>query len=200
VTNANGLKSCVDNYLLERAVGDDAVSSAAKLGRVISGKPGAIHIPSLERIVRSSLRALTVLCLTSTFVLAATRFAPISRAATLTSCGSSSASDSAYFLAFVRRVATDPAYSTARDFAGIPTSDSVAFWGNSAACDTVSTRFRAHLVAQTGDSLWDAVPVLLVRTFPNGFVADPKMTEEGGIHTLVTLDSSLSIVKVWKTR
>jgi len=171
-----------------------------KYAAYVSGRPGSIHIPSLERIVHSFLRTLTVLCLTSASMLAATRFAPISRAATRTSCGNSSASDSAYFFALVRRVATDSAYSAARDFAGIPTSDSVAFWGNPAACDTVSTRFRAHLVGQTGDTLWDALPVLLVRTFPNGFVADPMMTEEGGIHTLVTLDSSLSIVKVWKTR
>lgn len=121
------------------------------------------------------------------------------RALPVADCGSTTASDSAYLIEFVRRVATDPGYGAARTFSQIPQSDSAKFWATPADCDRASSRYRAHLVAETGDSSWESSPVLLVRIFPSRFVADPQMTDGHGSHVLVTLDTNLNILKVWKT-
>lgn len=122
------------------------------------------------------------------------------RAAPVPDCGSTTRSDSAYFIDFARRVATAPDFEAVRAFSQIPLSDSATFWANPTQCDTVSARYRAHVIAETGDSLWGTTPVLLVRIYPNRFLADPMMTDGQGAHILVTLDTSLHIVKVWKTQ
>jgi hypothetical protein len=94
----------------------------------------------------------------------------------------------------------DTGFGAARVYSQIPLSDSARFWSSASACETVSARYRAHLIAQTGDSLWSAPPVLLIRVFPNRFVADPQMTDGNGAQVLLTLDANLNILKVWNVR
>lgn len=151
--------------------------------------------------MRSSLKVLIAVAAVSVSVAVGYGFsARPALASQILDCATTTASDSAYLIDFVRRVAIHPDYSAARTFSQIPQSDSVKFSATPEKCDTVSVKYRAHLVAETGDSLWDAVPVLLLRVYPNRYLADPKLTDGNGGHVLVTLDTNLNILKVWKTR
>lgn len=150
--------------------------------------------------MRASLKAVLGLFTLSALTMVGVGGIESARATQPSDCGSTTTSDSAYLIDFVSRVATDTGYSAARLYSNIPLSDSAKFWPSASDCDSVSTRYRAYLVAQTGDSLWPPTPVLLVRVFPNRFVADPKMTDGNGAQVLVTLDENLNILKVWNVR
>lgn len=126
---------------------------------------------------------------------------PVLRTRAFSECLSGSASDSGYFLEFVRSIANPAASAVMRLASDLPAvaSDSIRIVGTPAQCDSVAVRYRQYYATNRGDTTMPLLPVMIARVAPNRFVADPRVSTASAGTEWITLDSTMHIVKVWRT-
>lgn len=136
---------------------------------------------------------------TSVGIASAKLAVPAPKFSVMLGCGSTTAADSAGFLAFIRDFVSSPivGYRTHSGLPALP-ADSVSFGGTSVQCDSVTARYNALRTAETGVA-WTSVPVLMLRVGPTHWVADPKVEDIDGHREWIILDSTFTIIKVLRT-
>ena len=150
--------------------------------------------------MRTPLIVLTGALAMSTYV-GVVGAAPLARANRpgTSGCGTTTANDSAGFLEMFRGVVSSPVIGDHTQ-SGLPylPADSVLYGGTSAQCDSVLARYHVLRTAETGVA-WSSFPVIMLRVGSTHWVADPKVVDQHGQREWIILDSTLTIVKVWRT-
>ncbi len=123
----------------------------------------------------------------------------IARLPSQTGCGNTTPDDSADFLERFQYTVSGP-IENLRTHSGLPNvpADSVRYGGTNAQCDTVSARYNALRSKESGLD-WNSSPVLMLRVGPNRWVADPKVEDQHRQREWIILDSTFTIVKIFRT-
>lgn len=118
---------------------------------------------------------------------------------TFSGCANVRANDSAHTLATFREVVSgaSQAVRTVADLPNLP-KDSVRFAGTSFQCDSVVARYIAYEFARSGTTLPTNLRLVLLRVGPTRWVGDPHVSTKQDRDWII-LDSTLTIIKVWRT-
>jgi len=127
----------------------------------------------------------------------AERLPIVGDARAMAGCLQATSRDSSQFWEMAHSLASDSSMTVERNFADVQMSDSIAYFGTSAQCDTVAQRYRAYYQAKTGNANLPVLEFFMIRIGPNRIIANPLASREDGAIEFVTLDSSLNIIKVW---